>query len=90
MLVELKILDRGKTYGYLYWTKSQDKKMRSLLDGLDRVQIIFRNADHGEKRIDWRYRRISLGQRWTRQIPASMKLFVLKMSSPNSLKISCK
>ena len=90
-MVEVEITDRARKWGYLIWKSSQDNDIASLL-GADRVtiEVTFMDVARGMKKIDWKYRRISLGSNLTRNIPASNKIFTLKLSSPSKLEIHCR
>lgn len=88
-MVKVDITDRAKKYGYVFWRKAQDEAMSSLLGKREAVDVVFMNAEHGKKKIDWRHRRISIGWRWTRKLPQSKQVFVLKMSKQNKLVIQC-
>lgn len=89
-VIQIAITDRSKKYGYVFWPRAQDDEMSALLGKRDTVDVVFMNAEHGEKKIDWQYRRISIGWRWIRSLPESKKVFVLKMSTPNKLEIQCR
>jgi hypothetical protein len=89
-MVEVEITKRARQYGYVFWKRRQDEAMSKLLGKRDTVDVVFMNGEHGKKNIDWRYRRISIGWRWTRPLPESKKFFVLKMSKSNKLEIQCK
>ena len=89
-MVEVAITDRARKYGYVFWPIALDEEMSKLLGKRDAVDVVFMNAEHGKKNIDWRYRRISIGWRWTRSLPKSKNVFVLRMSNPNKLEIQCR
>jgi hypothetical protein len=89
-VVEVDITKRARQYGYVFWKYRQDEEIAELLGKRKAVDVVFMNADHGEKNIDWQHRRISLGWRWTRSLPESKKVFVLKMSKSNKLEIQCR
>lgn len=88
-MVEIDITDRARKYGYVFWRQAQDEEMSKLLGKRAAVNVVFMAAEHGKKKIDWRYRRISIGRRWTRLLSPSKKAFVLKMSKSNKLEIQC-
>jgi hypothetical protein len=88
-MVEIEITDRAKKFGYVFWKRKHDQDMSRLLGKRIAVDVIFRNADHGKKIIDWKNRRISIGYRWTRSLDKSMKIFVLNMSK-KKLEIECR
>lgn len=88
--MEIEITKRARQYGYIFWRRNQDEDMSRLLGKRDTVELLFMNAEHGKKNIDWRYRRISIGWRWTRSLPLSAKVFVLKISKSNKLEVQCR
>ncbi len=90
LMVEIEITERARKYGYVFWKTHQDGDMSVLLGKRDRVDVVFMKADHGNKKIDWKNRRISVGWRWTRSLTESKKIFVLKMSKSNKLEIKCR
>jgi hypothetical protein len=89
-MVEVALTERIRKYGYLYWKRRQDDEISNLLGQRASVDVVFMNADHGRKRIDWQYRRISIGWRWTRALPESKKVLVLKLSKDGTLDIQCR
>ena len=89
--MKIEITQRVRQYGYFIWKKSQDEKMINLLgDGRAKVHLIFDNAILGEKNVDWKNRRISIGWRWTRALPEAKKYFVVSFQKPNTLEIKCR
>jgi len=52
-------VDRGRRDGKL------DDETAPLLAGVECGRVMLNGTDLGEKRVDWRYRRISLGPRRT-------------------------
>ena len=89
-MVKIDITDRAKKYGYVFWRKAQDEAMSSLLGKREAVGVVFMNAEHGKKKIDWRipadFNRLALGERTSRN---PNRVFVLKMSKQNKLVIQC-
>ncbi len=88
-MVQLPIIKRARQYGYVFWHSTQDGEMAKLLGKRESVDVTFMNAPTAKKRIDWRYRRISVGWRSTRSLPPSTTMFVLRMSKSNRLEVSC-
>jgi len=89
-MVEIEISDRARKYGYIFWPRKQDKEMSNLLGRRDAVSVVFLNAEHGRKNIDWKHRRISIGYRWTQSLSASKTTFLLELSKANKLEIQCR
>ncbi len=77
MPFQIPILDRARKYGYLYWPKRDNDRVCRFLSGSDAIDIVFNDSYLGRKRIDRRYRRISLGWKQTRALPADVSVFRL-------------
>jgi len=88
-VVELQITSRARQYGYVFWPKSQDNQMRELLGHADSVEILFENKMIGKKRVDWKYRRISIGPSRTTALGAQLSSFTLACDG-DRLEIKCK
>jgi hypothetical protein len=73
--MQIPITERARRFGYLLWSKKMEDEVRALLKERDEVQLIFNGADHGTKNVDWRFRRISIGYRWTRMIPEQKQTY---------------
>ena len=89
-MVELEITKRTRNYGYVYWNAYQDEEMSKLFGKRNIIDVVFMGAEHGAKKIDWKYRRISIGVRWIRSLPESKKVFVLEILKANKLEIQCR
>ena len=79
--MKIAIIPRARRFGYLIWPAAIDNEMKLLMGNRDHIELVFDKAAHGEKRIDWRYRRISIGWRWTRLMPESRKYFNLSVDN---------
>jgi len=88
--VLIPISERSRKYGYLYWTRTLDDVMENLLHGATSVNLVFEKSEHGRKNMDWKNRRISIGWRWTRLLPAAMSNFVLVFEPKDTLKVVCR
>jgi hypothetical protein len=82
--------DRARKYGYIYWPYKMDEEVKSFLGETSTVNLVFNGAPHGEKNIDWKYRRISVGARWTRDLPKTLSCFVLTLKEHNTLNVECR
>jgi hypothetical protein len=87
--MRVEISERAKKWGYLMWPKDQDDDVETLLGSRQDVRLVFRGTDHGQKRIDWKYRRISIGYRWTRMLPKEFSVFVVSLKKGGVLVIDC-
>jgi len=77
-ILEIPILGRSRQYGYIYWKKDLDKKVSVFFKDAESVSVVFDGAKLGDKKIDYKHRRISVGWRWTRNLPNGKTKFVLR------------
>ena len=88
MTVDIAISDRARKYGYIIWPKKQDDEVRGLLNQQETVNVVFNDAELGERRVDWKYRRISVGPSHTRPLRESPSSFRLTCPSTGQLSIT--
>lgn len=88
MVVDLTITERCRKYGYVIWPISLDGKVRQLLGHSERMTVILDGKTLGEKNIDWKHRRISIGPKQTRRLSPDDTLFRLQRSPSGTLDIS--
>ena len=86
MTVDIAISDRARKYGYVIWPKKQDDEVRGLLNQQETVNVIFNQTEIGERRVDWKYRRISVGPSHTR--PLAESLLTFRLTCPESGRLS--
>ena len=86
--ISLPISDRSRRYGYLYWCKTDDAMMHTLLGEVQKITVWFQQSRLGGKRGDWRYRRISVGWKMTRPIPKSKRKYRLSLRLDGALEVS--
>ena len=89
MSVQIPILPRSKKFGYVIWKRKQDFDVKSCLKDIENADVVFDGEQLGNKRVDWKYRRISLGWRQTREIPSSKKEFTVSLNKEGKLIIKC-
>lgn len=89
MAIDLPITDRAREYGYVFWDKKTDQMLRDFLGERDSVSVWFNSTFIGERKIDFKYRRISVGYRFTRGLPLKFTKFVLELDMNGALKVSC-
>jgi len=89
MELKLPITERARKYGYIIWPKVMDRDIYGFLGEIEKAEIWFENSLLGEKNIDWKHRRISIGYTRTRTLPANVMNFVLKFDKKRTLKITC-
>lgn len=85
--VQIPITDRARKYGYVVWPKAKEREVSSLLDGKTKIAVRLVGNDLGVKRIDWKYRRISLGYNWTRRVLTGKRVYVLSIENNGMLKV---
>ena len=86
--MRLEITNRARTYGYLTWPKKLDAEVAKTLSAdREAVQVYLNETFLGQKRIDWKYRRISLGYKYTRALPATARYFNISMGKDGCLVI---
>ena len=87
--MQIKISERSIKYGYLFWLKQQDAEIRAFLGEHEQVFLIFDGNKLGIKKVDLKYRRISIGWKWTRRLPTVVKLFEVSFEAPPTLIVNC-
>jgi len=90
MTLELPFTECARRWGYLYWNKRIDEKVLSFFGKSKTVEIWWDNSFLGTKRVDWRYRRISIGYRFTRAVSDSVKQFRISPRKDGSFRVVCK
>lgn len=88
-IIQIKIADRARKYGYVFWTKELDSEVKSFFGDRATVEVDFEGAALGKKNIDWKNRRISIGWRWTRRLLRSKKVFRMTFDGRSSVRIEC-
>lgn len=86
--LRIPITERARKYGYLTWTKDDDEKVVQLIGNRKTIRVVLNGADLLEKRIDWKYRRISLGYKHTRRIPSDATEFLVEFDPAEGMEIS--
>lgn len=89
MVVRIPISERARRYGYVIWPKSQDDEVKKLIPDQEIIVVSFDNRDLGKKRVDWKYRRISVGSSHTRTLGKEISDFELRSPTSGCLQISC-
>ncbi len=87
--IEIPISERARKYGYVFWHAKNDEVVNSFFKNADVIAVVFDGAKLGEKKIDFKLRRFSVGWRWTRQLPKSVKNFVLTRTG-DQINIICR
>ena len=89
MALRIPFTDRCRKYGYIYWSRREDDSLRDLLGNRQEVDVLLGDVHLGLKRIDWGFRRISLGWSHTRSQPPSIAAFCLTLRRNGSLRVVC-
>jgi hypothetical protein len=84
------IKERSRKYGYIYWPYKMDKVVKDFLQDALTFKLVFNGAPLGAKNVDWKYRRISVGWRWTRSLPQNLDTFVLIWKDKNTINVTCR
>lgn len=84
--MKIKITKSARKFGYLIWNKKHVEEFRKHLSS-DVVDVYFNDMFVGQKRIDWKYNRISIGYRWTRALDNSIDTFNVNFEGNNTIKI---
>ena len=87
MSVSVPISERARRYGYVVWPKKLDEDIKRLVAGQETIGVVFNDSDLGKKRIDWKYRRISVGPSRTRSITPTDNTFVLLLLDDGRLEV---
>ena len=90
MALNVPITNRIRKYGYIYWIKEQDDEVKRFLRNVDKIKIWFENSYLGEKKIDWKYRRISIGWSKTRSLPEDARELQLRRRTDGAVMVVCK
>ncbi len=79
--VEFGITNRARQYGYVIWPKQSDSELRELLAERERIDVILNGQSLGERRVDWKYRRISVGPTATRSLGEDQSRYTLELDA---------
>jgi hypothetical protein len=90
MILILPLYKRSRKYGYIYWKKAEDPKVKKFFGNCTKVKIWFQDSNLGEKKIGWKYRRISIGWSKTRSLEDHITHLNLSRHKDGSVRIVCK
>ena len=88
-MITFPISKSARQFGYIIWPPSFNKDFEKELKNAEKVTIVFNGLNIGEKRIDWKYRRISIGYKFTRALPEQVKNFEIEILPNNIIKVRC-
>ena len=83
------ITKRAKEYGSVIWQKNQDNEVRALLSDQRSFRVYLQGSDRGQKNVDWAHRRISIGYKWTRQLPETFTNYHIEVRG-QELHVTCR
>lgn len=87
--VNMKCSANSIKYGYIFWSKSQDEAAKQLFGGMSRIKVVFEGNVVGEKNIDWKYRRISIGKKAIQSLPsATSSYYIATVNQSGELHLS--
>jgi hypothetical protein len=88
--VKTKFSTRCRNYGYFIWPVALDGEMEKIVSRSQQTVVVtLGETVLGEKPIDWKYRRLSLGYAHTRNLPSWVKEFVAIRKRDGGLQIKC-
>lgn len=77
--MNLIITKSARQFGYLIWNRKSLNAMEKMLEGRDSIPITFNGFVLGEKNIDRKFHRISLGYKFTRAMPEDHNIYAVKI-----------
>lgn len=75
----LPITKSARRFGYVIWNRKNEPEIKKLLGERNSIAVIFNGFQIGEKKIDWKYHRISLGYKFTRALPVEANMFTVSL-----------
>lgn len=88
MAITIPILERSRKFGYIYWKADQDEGVKKFLGDADKIKLWVWDSFIGNRRIDWKNRRISIGYSRTREIGHGISAFQLIQRKDGSIKVT--
>ena len=89
MSLQIPITDRARKWGYVFWSKKLDRDVLPFLGQRQQVDVWFEHSNLGTKNVDYDHRRISIGYKLTRKLPANVSTFVLSIDRNGKLTVKC-
>lgn len=85
--MNIPIKKSSRQFGYLIWDKKHDPEFKKMIGERSSVNVVFNGFILGEKKIDKKYYRISLGYKFTRALPSNHNMFDVKFNN-DSLEVN--
>lgn len=77
--MEIPITKSARQFGYLIWNKRYYSELDNRLKGYEKIKVNFNGFDLGEKSIDRKFHRISLGYKFTRAVDTNHNMFSVEV-----------
>ena len=77
--MNIEITKGARQYGYIIWNGKKGSDIQSLLGDREKVNVVLNGFNIGEKAVDWKYHRISIGYKFTRALPDTVTQYRLSM-----------
>ncbi len=87
MVFQLSIRQSTRTYGYIVWKQTQDEDAKRFFGDLAKVKLWIDGSYLGEKAIDWKWRRIFVGVRCTKQLAKDASTFRLELCGDSEVRV---
>ena len=79
--MRLKITKSARKFGYIIWSKRKDDDIKKLINNNEKIFVRLNGFMLGEKKVDWKYHRISLGYNFTRGLPEEANYYDMKYTN---------
>ena len=86
--LQMPISERGRRYGYIIWPASLDRQVSELFGPVAEVDMIFNARPCGRRRVDWKWRRISVGRSLTGSIPKGARTYRMRKTDQGSVEVT--
>ena len=77
--MEIAITKSARQYGYVIWNKRTEKEIEELFQNKDQISVKLNGFALGEKHIDRKHHRLSLGYKFTRALSEEHTMFSLAL-----------
>lgn len=79
--MKVDITKGARKFGYLIWTSKINDDFERLFQGKNKIMVRLNGFDLGEKNIDRKYHRISLGYKFTRALSKKHTAFSITLKN---------
>lgn len=83
--IKLELKNRNRTYGIITWKLNLDFEVKTLLGNSQTVNIQFNGKVYSNRKVDYKYRRISFGKKRLEKVQND---FVLLKVEKNNLVVT--